>query len=159
MPDFAINPRAKFDYEILETIEAGVVLRGSEVKSIKTGKVSIKGAYVRIINGAPWLVGASIAPYQPGNPPTGGAAGGAAGGAKYEEQADRKLLLGKQQISTLVGLAQAHGVALVPLRLYEKKGLIKLEIGIARGKKKYDKRESIKKKDVQRSKERGSFEE
>lgn len=148
MPDFATNPRAKFDYEILETIEAGVVLRGYEVKSIKTGKVSIKGAYVRIISGAPWLVGASIAPYQPGNVPVG-----------YQEQADRKLLLSKRQVSTLLGLAQAHGTTLVPLRLYAKKGLVKLEIGIARGKKKYDKREAIKKKDTQRSKERGSFEE
>lgn len=148
MPDFATNPRARFDYDILETIEAGVVLRGSEVKSIKTGKASIKGAYVRIIAGAPWLVGASIPPYQPGNTPP-----------EYREQADRKLLLSRQQVATLLGLAQAHGVSLVPLRLYAKNGLIKLEIGIARGKKKYDKRESLKKKDVQRSKERGSFEE
>ncbi len=149
MPDLAINPKARFDYEILETIEAGVVLHGYEVKSIKTGKASIKGAYVRIIDGAPWLVGASIAPYQPGNVP-----------ADYREQADRKLLLNMQQIRTLIGFAQAHGTTLVPLRLYATtKGTIKLEIGIARGKKKYDKRESIKRKDVQRSKERGSFEE
>lgn len=148
MPDFATNPRAKFDYDILETLEAGVVLHGYEVKSIKTGKASIKGAYVRVINGAPWLVGASIAPYQSGNIPE-----------EYREQADRKLLLSKKEVASLVGLTQAHGVALVPLRLYAKKGLIKLEIGIARGKKKYDKREAIKRKDVQRSKERGSFEE
>lgn len=148
MPDFATNPRAKFDYEILETIEAGVVLRGYEVKSIKTGKISIKGAYVRIIGGAPWLVGATIAPYQTGNVPEG-----------YREQTDHKLLLNKSQVAALIGFAQAHGTTLIPLRLYAKKGLIKLEIGIARGKKKYDKREAIKKKDVQRSKERGSFEE
>lgn len=148
MADFATNPRARFDYEILETIEAGLVLHGYEVKSIKTGKVSIKGAYVRIFNGLPWLVGATIAPYQPGNVPEG-----------YQEQSDRKLLLSRSQVATLVGLAQAHGVSLVPLRLYAKKGLIKLEIGIARGKKKYDKRESIKKKDVQRSRERGGYEE
>jgi len=148
MPDFATNPRARFDYEILETIEAGLVLRGYEVKSIKTGKVSIKGAYVRIINGAPWLVGAIISPYQPGNVP-----------ADYKEQADHKLLLGRNQVASLVGLAQAHGISLVPLRLYGKKGLIKLEIGIARGKKKYDKREALKQKDVQRSKERGGYEE
>jgi SsrA-binding protein len=149
MPDFAINPKARFDYEILETIEAGVVLHGYEVKSIKTGKASIKGAYVRIIDGAPWLVGASIAPYQPGNVP-----------ADYREQVDHKLLLSASQIATLIGFSQAHGTTLVPLRLYaNKSGTIKLEIGIARGKKKYDKRESIKRKDVQRSKERGSFEE
>lgn len=148
MPDFATNPRAKFDYEILDVVEAGVVLRGYEVKSVKTGKASIKGAYVRIIDGAPWLVGASISPYQPGNVP-----------ADYQEQADHKLLLSKKQTASLLGLAQAHGVTLIPLRLYAKKGLVKLEIGIARGKKKYDKREALKKKDVQRSKERGSFEE
>ena len=148
MADFATNPRARYDYEILETIEAGLVLRGYEVKSIKTGRVSIKGAYVRIFNGTPWLVGASIAPYQPGNVPP-----------EYQEQSDRKLLLSKQQVATLVGLANAHGIALVPLRLYAKKGLIKLEIGIARGTKKYDKRESIKKKDIARSRQRGTTEE
>ena len=80
MADFATNPRARFDYEILDTVEAGLLLRGYEVKSIKTGRVSIKGAYVRIIDGAPWLVGASIPPYQAGNVP-----------ADYREQADRKL--------------------------------------------------------------------
>lgn len=148
MSDFAANPRARFDYEILETIEAGLVLRGYEVKSIKTGKVSIKGAFVRIINGAPWLVGATIAPYQPGNVPP-----------EYREQADRKLLLSRSQVATLVGLAQAHGVSLVPLRLYAKKGLVKMEIGIARGKKKYDKREALKKKDIARSRQRGMNEE
>jgi SsrA-binding protein len=118
------------------------------VKSIKTGKVSIKGAYVRIFDGTPWLVGAVIPPFQPGNVPS-----------EYQEQADRKLLLSKTQVATLLGLASAHGVALVPLRLYAKKGLIKLEIGIARGKKKYDKRESIKKKDVARARMRGTNEE
>ena len=148
MSDLATNPRARFDYEILETIEAGLVLRGYEVKSIKTGKVSIKGAYVRIINGAPWLVGATIAPFQSGNVPD-----------DYQEHADRKLLLNRSQVASLVGLAQSHGVSLVPLRLYAKKGLIKLEIGIARGKKKYDKREAIKKKDVARAKQRGTTEE
>jgi len=148
MADLATNPRARFDYDILETVEAGVVLRGYEVKSIKTGRISIKGSYVRIINGEPWLVGASIPPYQPGNVP-----------ADYREQSDRKLLLSRSQTSSLLGLAQSHGITLIPLRLYAKKGLIKLEIGIARGKKKYDKRESIKKKDTERSRMRGMSEE
>jgi SsrA-binding protein len=148
MADFATNPRARFDYEILESLEAGVVLRGFEVKSIKTGRVSIKGAYVRIIKGAAWLVGASISPYQAGNVPD-----------DYREQIDRKLLLSKSQIDSLVGLTQSHGITLVPVRLYGKKGLIKLEIGIARGKKKHDKRESIKKKDTARSRMRGMSEE
>lgn len=148
MSDFATNPRARFDYEILETVEAGVVLRGYEVKSVKSGKASIKGAYVRIIRGAPWLVGATIAPYQAGNVPP-----------EYDEHADRKLLMSKNQIASLVGLAQSHGVSLVPLRLFAKKGLVKLEIGIARGKKKYDKRDAIKQKDIARSRQRGMNEE
>lgn len=147
MPDYATNPKAYHDYEILETVEAGLVLRGYEVKSIKTGKVSIKGAYVKVLNGTPYLIGAVIPPYQPGNVPVG-----------YQEQADRKLLLGKRQTSELVGLGQSHGISLVPLRLYSKNNLVKLQIGIARGKKKYDKREAIKQKDVKRAKERGTYE-
>lgn len=148
MADLASNPKAYHDYEILETVEAGIVLRGYEVKSIKTGKVSIKGAYVKVLNGTPYLIGAVIPPYQPGNVPK-----------DYKEQADRKLLMKKSQVDNLLGLAQSHGITLVPLKLYAKKNLIKLEIGVARGKKKYDKRESIKKKDVQRSKERGTYDE
>lgn len=148
MPDFATNPRARYDYDILETFEAGLVLRGYEVKSIKSGKVSIKGAYVKIVAGVPKLIGASIAPYQPGNVPP-----------DYREQADRTLLLSKSQIASLVGLAKSHGVTLVPLKLYAKGNIVKLEIGVARGKKKYDKRESLKRKDVARSKQRGTFHE
>lgn len=148
MADFATNSKALHDFEILETLEAGMVLRGYEVKSIKTGKVSIRGSYVRIINGAPWLVGATIAPYQLGNQPL-----------EYAEHADRKLLLSKSQTASFVGLVQSHGISLVPLRLYAKKGLIKLEIGIARGKKKYDKRESLKKKDAARARQRGTIDE
>lgn len=148
MADYASNPKAYHDYEILETAEAGVVLRGYEVKSIKTGKVSIKGAYVKILGGTPYLIGAVIPPYQPGNVPK-----------EYQEQADRKLLMKKSQVDNLLGLAKSHGISLVPLRLYGKNNLVKLEIGVARGKKKYDKRESIKKKDVQRSKERGTYDE
>jgi len=145
MPDYATNPKAFHDYEILETVEAGLVLHGYEVKSIKTGKVSIKGSYVKVLNGIPYLIGALIAPYQPGNVPS-----------DYREQADRKLLLSRHQLSSLAGLAKSHGITLVPLKLYAKKGLIKLEIGVARGKKKYDKRESIKQKDLRRAKERGT---
>ncbi len=148
MADFATNPRARFDYEILETLEAGILLRGFEVKSIKTGKVSIKGSYVRSIKGALWLVGASISPYQPGNVPD-----------DYKEQIDRKLLITKSQLDNLAGLTKSHGITLVPIRLYGKKGLIKLEVGVARGKKKHDKRESIKKKDAARSRMRGMSEE
>jgi SsrA-binding protein len=149
MSDFARNPKAFHDYEILETLETGLVLAGHEVKSIKKGQASIKGAYVRMINGHPHLVGAVIPPYQPKNTPEG-----------YREQADRKILMKQSQSVSLIGLAKSHGVTLIPLRLYSnKKGLVKLEIGVARGKKKYDKREAIKKKDVARSRQRGMSDE
>lgn len=148
MADFARNPKAFHDYDILETIEAGLLLGGHEVKSVRKGQASIKGAYVRLIAGEAWLVGASIPPYQAGNAPAG-----------YKEQADRKLLLSRRQLATLAGLQKAHGVTLVPLRLYESKRLVKLEIGVARGKKKYEKREAIKKKDIARSRQRGMSEE
>jgi SsrA-binding protein len=147
MADYATNPRAYHDYEILDTLEAGLVLRGHEVKAIKSGKASIKGAYVRIKDEEALLVGAIIAPYQPGNIPK-----------DYQEQSDRKLLLSKYQLSSLLGLAKSHGVTLVPLKLYGKAGKVKLLVGVARGKKKYDKREAIKKKDIQRAKERGVYE-
>lgn len=141
MTDLASNPRATFDYEILETLEAGLVLKGHEVKSIKTGGASLKGSYVKILNGIPVLVGATISPYQPANTP-----------GDYDPQASRKLLLNKKQINTLLGL---QGLTLIPLKLYALRGRIKLLIGIAKGKKKYDKREAIKKKDVARAKQRG----
>ena len=142
--DYANNPKAHFDYEILETIEAGIVLDGHEVKSIKTGKVSIKSSYVKILNGEAFLMGASISPSQPANTPK-----------DYDPQRSRKLLLSKKEISNLIDTSQSDRTTLVPLKLYGKKGYIKLLVGIARGKKKYDKRETIKKKDVARAKQRG----
>lgn len=144
MAEYANNSKAGFDYEILETIEAGIVLKGYEVKSIKTGKVSIKGSYVKIINGEAFLVGATVSPYQAANIPE-----------NYDPQSFKKLLLSKKEISVLTETSQAHRLTLVPLKIYDKKGRLKLLIGIAKGKKKYDKRETIKKKDVARSKQRG----
>lgn len=141
---YADNPKANFDYEILETIEAGLILKGYEVKSIKTGKISIKGSYVKIINEVPYLVGANIAPYQPINTPD-----------SYDPQRSRKLLFSKKEIATLIGTAQTHGLTLVPLKIYDKKGRLKLLVGIARGKKKYDKREAIRKKDIAKARQRG----
>ncbi|MEK7138810.1 MAG: SsrA-binding protein SmpB [Patescibacteria group bacterium] len=141
---YASNSKAYFDYEILETIEAGLVLEGHEVKSIKTGKASIKGSYVKMLDGEPYLVGAIVSPYQPANTPK-----------DYDPQRSRKLLLSKKEISTLVGTSRSHGLTLVPLKIYGKKGYLKLLVGIARGKKKYDKREAIKKKDIARAKQRG----
>lgn len=145
MSDYASNPRANFDYEIVDTMEAGVILKGYEVKAIKTGRASIKGAYARIMNGSPVLIGANIAPYQPANTPE-----------KYDPQQDRKLLLSKKQIDTLIGLSKSAGLSLVPIKLYDKRGKVKLLIGIAKGKKKYDKRETIKKKDQARARQHGS---
>jgi SsrA-binding protein len=142
--EYATNPKVYFDYEILETIEAGIVLEGHEVKAIKTGKASIKGSYVKIINNEPYLVGATISPYQPINTPK-----------NYDSQRTRKLLLSKAEISALIGNSQAERTTLIPLKFYDKKGKIKLLIGTAKGKKKYDKRETIKKKDTARAKQRG----
>ncbi|OGN32758.1 MAG: SsrA-binding protein [Candidatus Yanofskybacteria bacterium RIFCSPLOWO2_02_FULL_47_9b] len=144
MADYADNPKANFDYEILETLEAGLVLKGFEVKAVKTGKASIKGSYVKIINGRPELIGATIAPYQPGNTPE-----------DYDPQRTRVVLLSKKQINTLMGLSESQGLTLVPLKLYGKRNKVKLLIGIARGKKKYDKRSTLKKKDLARAKQRG----
>ncbi len=147
MKEYASNPRAAFDFEIIETLEAGVVLTGNEVKAIKTGKATLRGTYVRLIHERPFLVGATITPYQPANtPPT------------YNAQADRALLMSKKQIATLSGIGKAEGLTLVPLKLYDKGGRIKLLVGIARGKRKYDKRETIKKKDLTRSRARGGEE-
>ena len=143
MAEFATNSKASFDYEILETIEAGVVLEGHEVKAIKTGKASIKGSYVKILNEEPFLIGATISPYQPANTPK-----------IYDPQRSRKLLLSKREIFKFVGLSQSQRLTLIPLKFYNKKNKIKLLIGVARGKKKYDKREVLKKKDIARAKQR-----
>ena len=139
MPVYASNDKAKFDYTILETIEAGILLAGYEVKSIKTGKVSIKGSYVKILGGEAYLVGANVSVYQQNNVPK-----------DYDMQRSRKLLLKKSELNYLVGKSNEAGFSLVPLKLVSKKNMIKLEIGIARGKKKYDKRETIKKRDTDR---------
>jgi SsrA-binding protein len=142
--DYATNPKANFDYEIVETLEAGILLKGYEVKSIKSGKVSLKGSYVKILNGKPVLLGAIISPYQTGNVPP-----------DYNPQATHELLLGKREVDNLIGLSKSQGLTLVPIKLYPKGSLVKLLIGVARGKKKHDKRESIKKKDVARAQQRG----
>lgn len=116
-----------------------MVLAGHEVKAVKNSKVSIKGAYVKILNGQVWLVGAIISPYQPGNVP-----------ADYDSQHSRKLLVKKSELKYLIGKSQEKGLTLVPVKLYDKHGLVKLEVAVARGKKKYDKRETVKKREVER---------
>ena len=139
MASFAINRRAKFDYRILETFEAGLVLNGFEVKAIKTGRISLKGSYITVKNEEAWLINASIPAYQPKNTPE-----------DYDPLRDRKLLLHRQEIKSLIGKTKQKGLTLVPLRVYTKHSKLKLEFGLGQGKAKIDKRETIKKRETQR---------
>lgn len=143
MPILAVNPRARYDYEILETYEAGVVLAGYEVKAIKAGHISLKGAYVTIKNNEAFLINTHVSPFQPKNTP-----------ADYEPNRLRKLLLNKQEIKTLIGRTKQKGLTLVPWRVYTKRGIVKLEFAVAKGKRKIDKREKIKKREAERRIER-----
>jgi len=143
MSELATNRRANYDYEILERFEAGIELHGYEVKSIKTGHVSIAGSHVTVRNGAAWLLNSDIPPYQPKNMPK-----------DYDHSRTRKLLLNKKEIDELTGRIKEKGLTAIPLRLYTahgKRAVIKLEIGLARSKKQYDKRELLKKKEVERT--------
>ena len=139
MKILAENKKAYFNYQILEKFEAGISLIGQEVKSLKTKGVNLAGTYVVIKDSVPFWVGAKITPYQPKNAP-----------ADYNSERSRKLLLRKPEISHLIGKGKEKGLTLVPLRVYTKKGKIKLEFGIAKGRKKTDKRELIKKRETQK---------
>lgn len=139
MKIFSENKKAGFDYEVLEKFEAGMVLFGQEVKSIKTGHINLAGGYVVIRQEEPYLIGVKVPPYQPKN-----------AGANYGEDRARKLLLNKKEINYLIGKTKTKGFSLIPLKIYEKNGRIKLEFGLARGKRKYNKKEKIKKRDVER---------
>ena len=139
MPTLATNPRAKYDYEILETYEAGLVLTGQEVKSIKTGHISLRGSYVTIKNEEAWLINAQIPPYQPKNAP-----------ADYQPSRTRKLLLHKKELKSLIGKTKQKGLTLVSLRVYTKRGKIKLGFALGRGKRKIDKREKIIERETKR---------
>jgi SsrA-binding protein len=138
----AVNRRARHDYAIEDTLEAGLVLTGTEIKSIRAGRANLAEAYARIERGEAWLIGAHIAPYEQGNR------------NNHEPTRTRKLLLHRDQIAELVGKTQAKGFTLVPLRLYIRNGMAKLELGIARGKKAHDKRRSIAERDMRRELER-----
>ena len=144
MPDetIAVNRRARHDYAIQDTLEAGLVLTGTEIKSVRAHKVNIAEAYVRIEGGEAWLIGAHIAEYAQGNR------------YNHAPARTRKLLLHRDQISELLGLQSAKGLTLVPLKLYLRGGLAKLEVGIARGKKAHDKRRTIAERDMRRERER-----
>jgi SsrA-binding protein len=134
----ATNRKARHDYEILETYEAGLVLRGTEVKSLREGQVNFKDSYAAINGNEAWLIGCHIAPYHHGTD------------ANHDPDRSRKLLLHRREISRLLGKTAERGLTLVPLRLYFKEGRAKLEVGLARGKKVYDKRATIKERDARR---------
>ena len=137
------NKQAYHDYQILDTLEAGLVLSGPEVKSVKNGRINLKGAYINIPNeNQAVLVKAHIAAYKPA----------VTAQRDYNPHQDKKLLLNKKELRHLLGKSREAGMTIVPLEVYLKHGLIKLEIGVARGKKKYDKREAIKKKEFERRK-------
>jgi SsrA-binding protein len=133
----ATNPKARHDYEILETMEAGMVLTGSEVKSLRGGSASMRESFAIIRDGEPLLIGMHIGPYAQ------------AGYAGHEPTRTRKLLLHKDEIQRLVGKTAERGLTLVPLKVYFNHGLAKIELGLAKGKKTYDRRESLKEKDAQ----------
>lgn len=134
----SVNRRATHDYFIDDRIEAGLVLTGTEIKSIREGRVNLREGYARISDGEAWLVNVHIAPYEQGNR------------YNHEPLRDRKLLLHRDEISTLVGKARQRGYTLVPLQIYLKHGRAKVELGLARGKRQYDKRESIARREAQR---------
>ena len=137
-----VNRKARHDYHILRTLEAGLSLLGTEIKSIREGRVSIREAYVRPDDSEMWLVGAHVAQYPP------------AASANHDPTRRRRLLLHRRQIAELRRAVESEGATIVPLRLYLKNGRAKLEIALARGKKRYDKRAAIAKREAERQMER-----
>ncbi len=134
----ATNRKAYHDYEILETYEAGIVLKGTEVKSAKNGRINLKDSYAKIENGEVFLINAHISPYSHGNV------------YNHDPRRTRKLLLHKKEIMRLYGKVKEKGLTLIPLKAYIKNGKIKIELGLCKGKKVYDKRAEIKKRDLER---------
>lgn len=143
MSVFATNRKARYDYDILKTFEVGVELLGTEVKSIRQGSVSLNGAYGIIKNRELWLLNADIAPFQVGNAPLG-----------YERTKTRRLLINKPELMEIIKKINAEHLVLIPLSFYSKGNFIKLELSLARPKKAFDKRETIKKRDISREVER-----
>jgi len=146
MPDDIIeivrNKKARFEYEILDTFEAGIVLKGTEVKSIRDKKVSIQEAYAKIKNGEVFIVGMNISVYEMGNR------------FNHEPLRERKLLMHRHEIKRLTGKLNEKGYTLVPLSLYIKNGRVKLNLGLARGKTTYDKKRTIQERDLKRDMQR-----
>lgn len=133
-----VNKRARFDYEISDMYEAGVTLQGTEVKSLRQGRVSLQDAYADVQNGEVYLLHAHIDQYEQGNR------------FNHDPERPRKLLLHKQEIRRLVGKVQERGLTLIPTRMYFSRGKAKVEIGVAKGKKNYDKRQDLKRRTAQR---------
>ena len=138
-PPTIFNRKARHDYHILESLEVGIALTGAEVKSIREGKISFKDAHARVKNNEVWLVGAHINPYKNQN-----------SFDPYNPLRERKLLLHKRQIKKLAASTHEKGLTLIPLKLYFKRGLAKIELGVGKGKKLYDKRYDLKKKETER---------
>lgn len=139
MKVLAQNKKAYFKYEVLEKFEAGMVLTGQEVKSIKSGRINLAASYVVIKNEEVFLIGSNVPAYQPKNAPS-----------DYNPGRFRKLLLKKSEIKHLIGKSKQKGLTLVPLKVYSRKGRIKIEFAIVKGKKKVDKRELIKKREIEK---------
>ncbi|MDW0111008.1 SsrA-binding protein SmpB [Sporosarcina aquimarina] len=134
----AVNKKANFDFAIEETIEAGIVLQGTEIKSIRNGKVQLRDAFVLIRNNEAWISNMHISPYEQGNQ------------FNHDPVRSRKLLMHKKQINTLIGQTKEKGVAIVPLKMYIKDGFAKVLVGVGKGKKLYDKRRDLKEKEAKR---------
>lgn len=142
----ATNRKARFEFEILDKIEAGIVLLGTEVKSVREGHISLQESYATTTNGEMWLEGCTIQPYAQGNI------------NNHEPTRPRKLLLHKKEMRKLAQRVAEKGLTLVPLSIYFKGSKLKVELGVARGKKLHDKRDSIKKRDTERNLRRGDHE-
>lgn len=144
MPQLAQNKKANFDYELLEKYEAGLVLYGYEVKAVRAGQLSLKGSFIslRTKNGRSelYLLGCQISHYKQAGPLP-----------DYNQRRERKLLLKRGEINRLIGRQQGEGLTLIPLKIYTNHSFLKLEFAVARGKKKYDKREAIKKRETERT--------
>lgn len=138
----ARNRRARFEYDLIESIEAGIVLQGTEVKSLRTGKASLEESYAGIDNGEVWLYGCDIPEYLQANR------------MNHKPKRPRKLLLHRREIDKLISKASEKGLTIVPLKIYFKAGMAKVDICVARGRKSYDKREALKNKDAKRDMDR-----
>ena len=143
-PVFAENRKARHDYTVLETIECGIVLTGTEVKSVRHGEVSLSGSYGAVLKGELWLVGADIAAYKFGNR------------FNHEPKSMRKLLVHAKEVRDLQLKTEAKGLTLIPLKVFLKNGRVKVDLGVCRGKQLHDKRDALKKKAMSRDLERGA---